>query len=199
MLFIGDVHGKFNEYDTVMKRGRDTFQVGDFGIGFPGYKPRSWPMNHKFIRGNHDNPELCRKHPNYMGNFGYRGGLFFMGGANSIDKIYRTEGKDWWPDEQLSVEQLSDAIEQYERLKPSVLVTHMTGLEVQQHLFDFSQVHTSRTLKALDIMWKNHQPKLWVFGHYHKSVDTFYRGCRIICLNELDTIEIPLDQYGVKI
>ena len=71
-LFIGDVHGKFGPYKRICKEYRDTIQVGDMGVGFiDRYTNRSYSNpphyamkagNHRFIRGNHDNPGVCRKH-----------------------------------------------------------------------------------------------------------------------------------------
>ena len=42
---------------------KPAIQLGDMGLGFPGYEidlPRS--KKHRFIYGNHDNPEVCRNH-----------------------------------------------------------------------------------------------------------------------------------------
>ena len=61
MLIIGDVHGKINEYLQLIKNRKHSIQLGDFGVGFVDIP--ELPINHRFIRGNHDNPELlnCRR------------------------------------------------------------------------------------------------------------------------------------------
>ena len=72
--FIGDVHGKYGRYETILKNSDlPTIQVGDMGVGFfhrdyegtlrPFANPPYDKMvagNHRFIRGNHDNPYVCR-------------------------------------------------------------------------------------------------------------------------------------------
>jgi len=54
-------------------------------IGRPGVVLPELPPEHKFIRGNHDDPKFCREHPNYLGNFGYLPDdeLFFVSGAQT--------------------------------------------------------------------------------------------------------------------
>ena len=47
----------------------------------------------------------------------------FLGGAESIDREYRTPGRDWWPQERMTVGQINRALE----MGPvDVLVTHDT-------------------------------------------------------------------------
>ena len=100
LTFLGDVHGKFNQIPYHQLGTGLTVCVGDLGIGFPNQDPPVIPAHFRFIRGNHDNPEVCRQHPNYLGEYGFlqNPDLFFVGGADSIDKSHRTPGGDWWPD-----------------------------------------------------------------------------------------------------
>ena len=89
--FIGDVHGHIDAYMRV-RGNTPSFQIGDMGLGFPNTAlPKGG--EHRFIRGNHDDPAACRKHPNYAGDFGYDPDcdLFYMGGAWSIDGEWRKE------------------------------------------------------------------------------------------------------------
>ena len=77
--FIGDVHGKYDRYKKIMKSCTDSIQVGDMGVGFRQYigheigkmypnppYDRMVEGNHKFIRGNHDNPATCRSHTQWI-------------------------------------------------------------------------------------------------------------------------------------
>ena len=64
MRLIGDIHGKIEPYiQTALTY--DTVQIGDFGIGFMHNKDMEkvnkfhTDGNHRFIRGNHDDPEKC--------------------------------------------------------------------------------------------------------------------------------------------
>lgn len=70
-LLIGDVHGKWHLMDRVVSNTtQDVVCVGDVGIGFAGKKDPVMPSNFKFIRGNHDNPEIISKQPGFLGDYG---------------------------------------------------------------------------------------------------------------------------------
>lgn len=131
MIFIGDVHGKTELLtEKLWSRefiGKLAFQLGDMGIGFRGVRLREFPRKHfLWIRGNHDNPAWCREHPNYAGDFGYLADeqLFYLGGAWSIDKDWRTPGESWWEDEELDYKDLDAAYQLYVKVKPRVVATH---------------------------------------------------------------------------
>lgn len=195
MFIIGDIHGQFRDYEYGLKklnlsatrseedswglyvprtdlRGFDcSIQIGDFGL-FDHYDladVEEMP-NHKFIRGNHDNPELCRRHPNYLGDWGYLESqdIFFVGGGFSIDRDYRTPGFDWWEDEELSVQELQEVIDSYTEKKPRIMLSHECPTIVKSSLLSVNSLPiTSRTERALQAMFDAHQPEIWLHGHYH--------------------------------
>ena len=90
---IGDVHGKTNAYTQILRRlGPDavSIQVGDMGLGFKGVglPPPGTAMpagDHTFFRGNHDDPQKCRRHPSYRGDWGYDSatGIFHVAGRGA--------------------------------------------------------------------------------------------------------------------
>lgn len=117
----------------------EVIQVGDWGYLWPGHDQlsdldttdRSMPM--RFIDGNHDwHPELARlsevEHNWELdGSIAlgdrliyqprgtikeYRDGtkIVFMGGAPSIDKMIRSEGASWWPEEDITEEDVRRAL-----------------------------------------------------------------------------------------
>jgi calcineurin-like phosphoesterase family protein len=104
--FIGDVHGHWHRYKKRIKDVETSIQVGDFGVGF--YTPYTDKLvggnppydhmckgNHRFIRGNHDNPSFCKKHPFWIPDGTMiHDKIFCVGGAASIDRHHRTEGYD---------------------------------------------------------------------------------------------------------
>lgn len=205
MRFIGDVHGKFEDYLAKAKAYKgETFQVGDMGLGFGPQLPKL-SKRHKFIRGNHDNPELCKAHYNYAGDYGYweESKLFFIGGAYSIDINFRlayekTHGrKIWWSDEELSLIELQEAFAMYKKKDPKVVVSHDCPTQVALHILDKltpgfrpeKKVQT-RTGDALDRMFRYHQPNTWIFGHYHLDQDFELGGTRFICLSELSYVDL---------
>lgn len=210
-VYIGDVHGKFGPYASLLKQHADTVQVGDMGIGFRALgedtyyeattKQRNPPFdqmirgNHRFIRGNHDNPAACKKHPQWIEDGTVEDDKMFVGGAISIDKGYRTEGYNWWADEELSLQELHALIDDYVTAKPRVMITH----DCPESVVDVICKHNnwvkhdlpSRTRQAFQGMLELHRPEVWVFGHWHFSYDAVIEGTRFVCLDELEVKEIP--------
>lgn len=132
-LLVGDTHGDHHfTYDACLlaqRNGVETLvQLGDWGFHWPkgsSIRPLAEQLRKKgcrmmFIEGNHDwHTELWRMHrenefpPELL--YMPRGGSFFteggvrvgcLGGANSIDRDWRTEGEDWWPEEVVTQEQV---------------------------------------------------------------------------------------------
>ena len=125
--FVGDVHGMFDEFGKLIDgfpKDYFIFQLGDFGIGFDYRKDFERRDNVYFVRGNHDNPLYCKGRRDYLGDYGYLDSLdlFFVSGADSIDKDTRIQFKNWWPDENLNYEQFSKAIELYEEKRPKIVI-----------------------------------------------------------------------------
>jgi len=207
-LLIGDVHGKWREYARILEvyQPDSSVQVGDFGVGFRGINQAAVEQvqyamdnfgggNNRYIRGNHDNPEVCRADPRCItdATFEEETGIFYLGGAWSIDQAWRTEGVDWWADEELSMNELYAAIDVYERSKPDVVISHECPEDIIGYMMPwYRREFPSRTRDALGSMWSLHKPKLWVFGHWHSSVTASFDGCQFTCLNELETMNIEV-------
>jgi hypothetical protein len=204
VILIGDVHGKFARYKKILKRCRDSVQVGDMGVGFEnayGIKQPNPPHrsmvegNHRFIRGNHDNPAVCVRHSQWIPDGTVEGHVMFIGGALSVDQERRTEGLDWWRGEELSVERLQAMVDVYVGARPRVMVTHDCPEGIVRHVCAASRRRKfewpSRTRQALQAMWEAHQPELWVFGHHHVSLSWAENGTSFRCLDELEVFETP--------
>lgn len=204
MLLIGDVHGLFFDYKAKIRRlgVKTSLQLGDFGLGFPNsfdhFDMSDIKGTHKFIRGNHDNPAICRKDEYYAGDFGTIEGdfvnglydkLFFISGAWSIDKAYRVEGKTWWEEEQLSQEELCEAVNKYNEDKPEIVVSHDCPTIVLQNLYP-SRLIPTRTSQAMDVMFLTRKPQFWIFAHHHQSWRKNIDGCTFICLDELEVLNL---------
>jgi len=216
MRFIGDVHGKYRPYKRIIKGVTQSIQVGDMGVGFhkvrppfpdpfldgvtydtnpPHYAMTKEGESHRFIRGNHDNPEVCKRQSQWIPDGHVEGDMMFIGGAVSVDQEFRTEGVDWWRDEELSIKELDDLITKVADIKPRVMVTH----EAPEFLVDgliiasgrgYKLDWPSRTRQAFEAMYSLHKPELWIFGHWHVSFDYMEEGCRFKCLNELEYFDI---------
>jgi hypothetical protein len=184
--YIGDLHGKIDRY-LPLTQGVESIQVGDFGVGFVPVP--DLPITTRFIRGNHDDPELCRHHPNCIADGTIEGDTMFIGGAWSIDRSYRTEGVNWWPDEELSIAELDRMIDIALKAKPRVMITHDCPTDVIYPLFGVNPVG-NRTQQAFNAIWQLCEPELWIFGHWHLNRDVTLRGTRFICLAELAHIDL---------
>ena len=92
--------------------------------------------NHRFIRGNHDNPAECRKHCHSGSRtvVSRKNDTMFIGGAVSIDRVWRQEGYNWWPDEELSITPLNILVDRYLDIRPRIMVTHDCPEEVAAEL-----------------------------------------------------------------
>lgn len=188
MKFIGDSHGKELPQTTEI-----IYHVGDCNIGF-GSIPKVIPFNYKFICGNHDNRfEAKKSYTNYLGHFGYIDELsmFFLSGGYSRDNKDRIEGYNWWPYEQLDYEEGYNALDLYEIVHPKIVLSHEAPFSVLPELFDFFPESTRTNILLDNMLWIN-KPKLWVFGHYHISVDRVINGTRFVCLNELEMKDLNL-------
>ena len=194
--FIGDIHGKFHLYDRMVTDVAQSIQVGDFGVGFSSYDESDTIFpggNHRFIRGNHDNPAACKEHPNWIADGTIEGNTMYIGGAWSFDQAYRTIGVDWWDDEQCSMGGFYKLYSDYTETKPEVMITHDCPQNVSIELFAWlkpEKSYVNVTNQGLEAMLAIHRPKLWIFGHWHTDIDVTLDGTRFLCLNEGSWIDI---------
>lgn len=208
VTFIGDVHGKTDQYQKKLRQkyqGQTTFQIGDMGIGFSGtpglHSDIMTSGDHRWIRGNHDDPVKCRQTVGYAGDYGFdeKLNLFWLAGAFSIDYIFRVPGRSWWADEEMSYPELVAAVNLYEQVKPKYVATHEAPTEaahwmLTQVLGGFRteklECGNSRTSVALQSMFQIHQPTEWVFGHYHADKSFIWKGTKFTCVPELGVYTI---------
>jgi len=196
MRFIGDVHGKMGQYLAITDLCDASVQVGDFGAGFVPLPEIG--LNHRFIRGNHDSPAVCRSSPNWISDGtvetinGTR--ILYIGGAWSVDWQFRRPGISWWPDEECSWSTLYDCLDAVSLHKPNIIVSHDCPRVVCADLFGPHTHHyeTTRTSSALDAMLAKHSPDLWIFGHHHSSVKKRIGLTEFVCLDELAYVDLLL-------
>ena len=206
--FIGDLHGKEKYIPRCTAQGIATIAVGDVGIDdvtSPYYKlPVPQGSNFSYIRGNHDNPGLVITDPHYIGNAAVAPVTFdihiaLLSGGFSTDRASRTPGKDWWEDEELSQEDFDWWMEQVRDVQPDVIVTHSAPPLVFPFIGVPSGNFRSRTDRFLDVVSYFIKPKVWIFGHYHRSADVRLNtvtgredpnGTRFICLDEGEAVDL---------
>lgn len=202
MYFIGDVHGFYKPYKKLIHSVPNSIQVGDMGVGF-----RSWPHEEpkanppydemvasgaRFIRGNHDNPSVCKRHSQYIPDGFVQSNMMFVGGASSIDKAYRVEDYSWWPDEECNTDEMHRISAIYVTALPEIMVTHDCPVSIIALMHSHHWNENSRTQVFLQNLFAQHQPKLWVFGHHHKSFDQVVNGTRFVCLAELEIRDLNI-------
>ncbi len=211
---IGDIHGCVNDYKAYAIGNFEgpTIQVGDFGIGFGqgDYWHESVDAfhvagNHRFIRGNHDNPALCKTMSGYINDGTIINDNMFIGGAWSIDNpdappgwYKRTKDYDWWEDEECSEEKFQQMLEIYDFYRPRVMITHDCPHNIAGDMFWGSGFlkgprYVTRTSAFLEKMLNIHQPEEWYFGHWHHTMQYKYGRTHFHCLGILDYVDVELD------
>ena len=113
---------------------------------------------------------------------------------------------DWWPDEELSQSKFETVIENYNDIKPEIMITHDCPESIIGQFnipkFDIRSI----TQFNFDIMFRSHKPKLWVFGHWHFKFDQVIDGTRFICVDQDHFIDVdfksnlsdPVEQISAK-
>ena len=212
---IGDIHGDYNWYlDTVRQaesEGIPTFQIGDFGIGFAGSKNQKrdeqWvndkhnlSENHRFGMGNHDNPlyaKVCPACVGYLHTFNEFDGMW-IGGANSIDRDWRTPGINWWEREEISYSEGLIALERYTYYKPKYMFSHDAPVDIAFEMFpEVLGMHRdafegSRTGHLLQQCFEAHRPKYWFFGHWHRTRRFEKDGTIFQCVGAKEYVDLDL-------
>lgn len=139
ILLAGDTHADINHLRFLCRKAVEhevdlIIQVGDFGFGFPGAYDWNdvddvldeYDLDLWWLDGNHDRHDLLAARTGWAFAFrlgrhlaylprGHRfelDGCRFMafGGAVSVDQDYRVIGRDWWPEEEVTLEQIEAAL-----------------------------------------------------------------------------------------
>jgi hypothetical protein len=204
LFLIGDIHGRIDEYLELLASlppGSRSIALGDMYLGRPGvHLPELLPED-KFLRGNHDDPALCRAHPNYLGDYGYLpdDDLFFVSGAQTASWRVLGNSKYWYKDEEMSDSDLNDAIGLYKDTRPKIVISHAAPSEgAKEILKDLNGSYflnkrgdlESRTSRALQEMFEAHQPSAWHFGHFHINREFLIRETEFRCLAEMAAFEV---------
>lgn len=218
ILVAGDVHGSFSQMDKAIRHAKDLeldtiFQVGDYGI-WHNDKPflnqqqhllEKWNIQLYFIDGNHENfPRLydkriledgtrfVRENITYIPR-GYRWdwhGLSFLalGGAASIDRKHRIEGRSWWPEEFITDEDVLTAqaggpvdimfTHDSPHGAPNSVTDDFRGQLEAIEYFGAEMVATcNEHRKILKQVTDVTTPRILIHGHYHMSMyGTYVHG-----------------------
>lgn len=213
-LFVGDIHSDFESFEFLCKFMLTqvagiyrVVQIGDFGFwpnqpNWLWYPKSSLPVPVYFIDGNHDDhsvlqavyfdkpTKLSEKFDAFYIGRGYAEGAFvYCGGATSHDRSSRTEGVDWFRQENISEQDLSRALELSRGLPVQVMVAHDTVREAFRLIKEPQWVFADQNRELLEQLFYSVQPKLYIHGHYHFYRDYEYMGCRFLCLKNPDSFK----------
>jgi len=172
--------------------------TGDFGLVFDNSKEemfwRNWLHERNFTLvfcdGNHECFPLLNKFPIQQWNGGkvhfindsiihlMRGQVFTiddlkyftMGGATSIDKHRRIEGKSWWKEEIPSQKEFDEAMDNLDKHDWTVdyVISHTCSMRIMQ---ERGYIKENNALnKFFDMLEKELEYKHWYFGHFHDDV-----------------------------
>lgn len=221
IFVLGDLHGKFRELERQISRINikdcHLICVGDLGMGFNYNRQgeikglrnfnetlKKRDISFLAIRGNHDDPQyfdgnIKFSHIELLADYTYRTiegrSFLFVGGAISIDRKMRLEGKSYWRDEVFvyEPEKITERAE--------VLITH-TGPEwigptvlapiVQGWAADDATLidDLNRERAQMTSLYLKVKPKKAYLGHFHESTSTLRNGTAARILDELEIIEI---------
>ena len=139
-----------------------------------------------FVDGNHENFDMLEEMPlvEYKGALMHQidthifhivrgeimtleGKTFLcLGGAHSIDKMYRTPHLSWWPQEEINNHNIDNAISNLEKVgnKVDYVITHCCDSKTVLNEFGFRRDICTDQLMFID---KVVDYKHWFFGHYH--------------------------------
>lgn len=192
LRIIGDTHG---EIELLMKEHNCdyTLVLGDFGVSGRNLTKLNKHLketNNKvlFVDGNHEYFNKLKRLPElemFGGKVGkYAENIFWLkrgevyevegksiltfGGAFSVDRVYRTEGVDWFPEEQFSsleFENLSNNIEKYNN-KFDYIFTHDCPEHIVRYIHGFNS-YKNKTSDLLENIYKTCEFEKWYFGHHH--------------------------------
>lgn len=175
--------------------------LGDFGICWDNSAEENWwldwfndkPWTTLWIDGNHQNFPLLYSYPieNWKGGqthvlrpnvrhlcrgeiFNLNNQTFFtFGGARSVDKVYRIEGKSWWPEEIASYQEMEHGINNLERYNFNIdyILAHCAPNHIVDILYPYENQHDTMTSYLEHVCQRTKFNKFFC-GHYH--VDRSY-------------------------
>lgn len=221
---MGDVHGNFAAIERWLrdfaKTGDVLIQVGDFGVGFVHDK-KIESLANKFskagckclaIQGNHDEPIYFKENRKYCGSLELlpptsfkvinNKGILFLGGAISVDRYQRIEGRSWWRDETFYLQK--DYLSSLQGIDyvishgcPSYvvpLISHKGDIvdyfsewdtTLRQELKEEGELFA----QAFDIVSYNNDIKKAWYGHYHTRQIKTVNGIEFRCL-DIDEVDL---------
>lgn len=209
-LVMGDVHGDFEKVRRnirILNPNDTLILAGDVGVGFVtlkqledlGQLAEEGGINLLAIRGNHDYPLPFSENrhfnnleliPDYTVRKIEGTNILFIGGAISVDRIYRTIDLNYWAEEGVVYN-----LDLLPKEKIDVVIAHScTNLptpapksfsNIKGFLTHDKQLREDliKERDYLDQVWEKVRPKRWYYGHFHVSKTEEIDGTVFRCLN----------------
>ena len=111
--------------------------------------------------------------------------VLFAGGATSIDKDRRTPGRDWFPEENITNEEL-DRMLSHDRIDIVISHTCPDSFDLSDYIAEDYSSYNKRldaNRVALDVVLEQYSPEFWFFGHWHKFMTGQYRDTKWVGLD----------------
>lgn len=185
-------------------------QVGDLGFNYKALNKLD-ANKVRVVLGNHECYDTAFNYTHMLGDFGLTQlgpfQFFFVRGGFSIDKMARIRDqvlfghKSWWQEEELTHAQGLGCLQEYETIKPNVVMSHdcpasvssMIGNPEIMKAFGWQPDLITSTQELLEQMFDIHKPKLWIHGHYHRDYKLIYKGVKFIGIAEREFVDFDTD------
>jgi predicted nucleotidyltransferase len=109
----------------------------------------------------------------------------FSGGAESWDRAWRTEGRDWFAQELLTVADLA----RFPNCQVDVVISHTAPALIEVGHFD-NRAHRAKqddpSRPVLDEVFFRYRPRHWYFGHWHEARHDIKLQTKFLALDKLE-------------
>lgn len=114
--------------------------------------------------------------------------FFTMGGATSVDKIHRVEGKSWWKQEIPTNKEFQEGLDNLDKHNWNVdyVISHTTSTKRMEQ---FGFVKENNPINGFfNILETDLNYKHWYFGHFHSDIE-FKDGKHTMIYNKILRID----------
>lgn len=96
--------------------------------------------------------------------------IFAMGGARSSDRMFRTIGKSWWPQEMPNAEEIRRARQNLaiNDNQVDIMITHDAPQSIAR-MIDFAKSEDDELMPFFDELRNTVGYRHWYFGHFHED------------------------------
>ena len=109
--------------------------------------------------------------------------ILFMGGAESIDKNFRTLGVDWFPEETIKDRDLNNLPDN----RVDILISHTNSREYINTLSEGRTLyHDDCSQDAISYIINKYKPSLHFFSHWHMFKQGKLNNTYWTCLNQIN-------------